>query len=156
MTIFWSFYHKCVLNFIKCFFCIYCDDHSTFTFQFVSLLWLLWILFQVDCLFLLHIFGLWDFYSFPLSAACFSVFSFCLISYNWYILSMGCKVIVILICGVCPQWEGQCLVKVIWLLGFLCVLVGIARSFLSERQCWFQWCVLHCPWAWYGFGHPVC
>ena len=107
MTIFWSFYHKCVLNFIKCFFCIYCDDHTTYIFQFVSLLWFLWILFQVDCLFLLHIFGLLDFYSFPLSAACSSVFSFCLIYCNLYILSAGCKVIVTLTCGVCPQRVGR-------------------------------------------------
>ena len=54
-----------------------------------------------------HIFGLLGFYSFPLSAACFSVFSFCLIYYNWYILSTGCKVIVTLTCGVCPQWVGR-------------------------------------------------
>ena len=43
-----------------------------------SLLSLLWILFQVDCLFPIHLFGLVVFYLAPSSAVCFSVFSFCL------------------------------------------------------------------------------
>ena len=47
-----------------------------------SLLSLLWILFQVDCPFSLHLFGLVGFYHAP-SSACFSVFSFCLIYYVW-------------------------------------------------------------------------
>ena len=43
-----------------------------------SLLPLLWILFQVECLFPLHLSGLVGFYHVPSSAECFSVFSFCL------------------------------------------------------------------------------
>ena len=27
MSTFWRIFYKCILNFIKCFFCIYCDDH---------------------------------------------------------------------------------------------------------------------------------
>ena len=38
-----SFGHKWVLNFVKGFFCIYCDDHMAFIFQFVSMVY------HIDC-----------------------------------------------------------------------------------------------------------
>ena len=44
-----------------------------------SLLPLLWLLFQAECLFPLHLSGLVGFCHVPSSAECFSVFSFCLI-----------------------------------------------------------------------------
>ena len=69
-----------------------------------SLLSLLWILFQVDCLFPRHLFGLVGFYLAPSSAAYFSVFSFCLIYCVWGLLSAGCRVVVPLTSGVCLQW----------------------------------------------------
>ena len=34
-----SFYHKCVLNFVKSFFCIYWDDHMDFILQFVKMVY---------------------------------------------------------------------------------------------------------------------
>ena len=53
-----------------------------------------------------HIFGLLGFYSFPLSAACFSVFSFCLIYYGWDLFSKDCKVVAPLTYRICPQGWG--------------------------------------------------
>ena len=87
-----------------------------------SLLSLLWILFQVNCLFPLRLFGLVDFHRVPSSAACFSVFSFCLIcclgfpffrledgrsSYLWNLPPVG----------------GIGLLKISWL-GNLCLCCG--------------------------------
>ena len=95
---------------------------SPFYFQGIesSLLSLLWILLQVDCLFPVPLFGLVGFYHVPSSAAYFSVFSFCLIYCVWGLLSEGWKVTVLNF-GVCPLWMGlgQCLVKVSWLGGFV-------------------------------------
>ena len=34
-----SFNHKWVLNFVKGFFCIYCNDHMVFIFQFVNMVY---------------------------------------------------------------------------------------------------------------------
>ena len=81
-----------------------------------SLLSLLWNLFQIDCLFPLHFFGLVGFYHIS-SAASFSVFSSCLIYCEWGLLSTGFKAIVPLVCGICPPWVGldECLVKLSWL-----------------------------------------
>jgi len=45
--------------------------------------WILWILYQINCLFLLHLFGLLGFYFASPSATYFSVISFCL-SYCFY------------------------------------------------------------------------
>ena len=41
-----SFYHKCVFNFVKSFFCIYWNNHMVFIFQFVNMVYHidLWIL----------------------------------------------------------------------------------------------------------------
>ena len=44
-------------------------------------------------------FGFVDFYHVPASAACFSVFSFCLIYSVWGLLSADWKVVVPLNCG---------------------------------------------------------
>ena len=79
---------------------------SSFLFFFgSSLSVLLWILFQVDCLFP-HLFGLEDFSQAPSSAACFSVFSFCLIYYGWDLFSKDCKVVAPLTYRICPQGWG--------------------------------------------------
>ena len=71
---------------------------------------LLWILFQVDCLFPLHLFGLVGFYLARSSTAYFSVFSFCLIYCVWGLLFSGCRFIVPIVFGVCPQgwFSGLC------------------------------------------------
>ena len=69
-----------------------------------SLRSLLWILFQVDCLFPLHLFGLVVFYLAPSSAAYFSVFSFCLSYCVWGLHFTGCRFVVPVVFGVCPQW----------------------------------------------------
>ena len=34
-----SFNHKWVLNFVKCFFCVYWDDHMVFIFQFANMVY---------------------------------------------------------------------------------------------------------------------
>ena len=70
----------------------------------ISLLSLLWIIFQVDCLFPLHLFGLLGFYLAPSSAVCFSVFSFCLTYCVSGLLFAGCRLVVIIVFDVCPQW----------------------------------------------------
>ena len=65
---------------------------------------LLWILFQVNCLFPLHLFGLVGFYLAPSSAVYFSVFSFCLAYCVWGLLLAGYRFIVPKVFVVCPQW----------------------------------------------------
>ena len=79
---------------------------SPFYFQdfWSSLLSLPWILFQVDCLFHLHLFGLLGFYLAPSSAVCFCVFSFCLTYCVWGLLFSGCSFVVPFVFGVCPYW----------------------------------------------------
>ena len=66
-----------------------------------SLLSLLCILFEVDCLFPLHLFGLVHFYLVPSSAAYFSVFSVYLTYCVWGLLFTGCRFIVLVVFGVC-------------------------------------------------------
>ena len=40
IPIFWSgFYHKCILNFVNGFYCIYWGDHMVFIFQFVNMVY---------------------------------------------------------------------------------------------------------------------
>ena len=113
-----------------------------------SLLSLLWNLFQIDCLFPLHFFGLVGFYHISSSAASFSVFSSCLIYCEWGLLSTGCKAIVPLMCGIFPPWVGldQCLMKLSWLGDWhLC-------SCLSKGRCHAQWDVwgvsVNLVWLW--------
>ena len=65
-----------------------------FFFFFLSQFWLillslLWISFQVDCLFPCPLFCLVGFYCVPSSAACFSVFSYHLTYYAWSLCSSG-------------------------------------------------------------------
>ena len=101
-----------------------------------SLLSLLWILFQLSCLFPFHLFGLVDFYHVSSSLACFSVFSFCLIYCVWGLLSAGWKVIVTLnlesaACG----WDWTSVHEVFLVRGTCaCVLVDGGESCLSEGQ----------------------
>ena len=57
-----------------------------------------------DCLFILHLFGLVGFYLAPSSAVCFSVFSVCLTYCVWDLLFAGCRFVVPIVFGVCPQW----------------------------------------------------
>ena len=59
---------------------------------------------SVDCLFPLHLFGLVGFYLAPLSAAYFSVFSFCITHCVLGLLFAGCRFVVPVVFGVCPQW----------------------------------------------------
>ena len=103
-----------------------------------SLLSILWILFQVDCPFSLHLFGLVGFYH-ALSSACFFVFSFCLIYCVWGLLFVGLNIIVPLTFEVCLLWVrlDQCLLKVsCWGRGTgACVLAGEVGSCLSEGHC---------------------
>ena len=76
-----------------------------------SLLSLIWILFQLNCLFSLHLFGLVDFYHVSSSAVCFSVFSFCLTYCVLSLFSTGLNIVVPLNCGICSPWVGfnQCI-----------------------------------------------
>ena len=37
--IYWEFYHERMLNFVKCFFYIYCDDHMTFTLHSLNMMY---------------------------------------------------------------------------------------------------------------------
>ena len=64
----------------------------------------------------LPIFSLFVWFGIPWSAACFSVFSLCLIFCVWGLLYVGCKIIVPLTCGACSHCVGldQCFVKVSW------------------------------------------
>ena len=66
-----------------------------------SLLSLLWILFQVDCLSPLQLVIFVGFYLVPSFATYFSVISFCLIYCVCDLLSTGCRIIVPLASGVC-------------------------------------------------------
>ena len=118
------------------------------------------ILFQVDCLFPPHLFGLMGFYLAPSSAAYFSIFSFCLTFCVWGLLFTGCRLIVPIVFSVCPQWVR--LVHCFWCLpsvgevgsvacvGFLvegtgsCVLGGGTGSSLPGGQDHIRWCVLGC------------
>ena len=77
------------------------------------------ILFQVDRLFPLHVFGLMDLMEHLLHI---SVFAFLLIYWAWDLFSAGWKVIVPLNYGVFPPWVGldQCLVKGFLVGGNLC------------------------------------
>ena len=52
----------------------------------------------------LHLFGLLGFYFVPSSAVYFSVFSFCLSYCVWGLLFAGCRFVVPIVFGVCPQW----------------------------------------------------
>ena len=52
----------------------------------------------------LHLFGLVGFYLAPLSALCFSVFSFGLTYCVWGLLFTGCRFIAPVVFGVCLQW----------------------------------------------------
>ena len=85
---------------------------------------------QIDCyfLFICLVLCFFFFYHVFSSAACFLVFSFCLIYYIWSLLSLAWKVIILLICGVCSQWMGldQYLLKVSW---------------------WGEWCLCFLVWS---------
>ena len=93
----------------------------------------------------LPIFSSFVWFDVPWSAACFSVFSLCLIFCVWGLLYIGCKTIVPLTCGVCSHCVGldQCFVKVSWSGGTgSCVLVGRAWCCPCKGQFCAQWCVM--------------
>ena len=71
------------------------------------------VYFLLICLIFLFFF----FYHVALSAAYFSVFSFCLVDCVWSLLSSHSKVVVPCNCGVCLSWVGlsQCFVKASWI-----------------------------------------
>ena len=123
-----------------------------------SLLSLLWIVFQVDCLFLLHLFVLVGFYLAPSTAVYFSVFLFCLTYCVWGLLSQAAS---------CSSWNFLCLPPVgkvcsIGCVGFLlegtgaCFLVDESGSCLSSGQDHIGWCVLECVWPYFDFRKPLC
>ena len=122
-----------------------------------SLLSLFWIIFQVDWLFPLHLLGLVGYCLDPSSAVCFSVFSFCLTYCVWGLLFTGCRCIVSIVFGVCPQW-----LSFVGCVGFMvegtsaCVLVDEAGSCLFGGQVHISLCVLGCPWPYYDFRQPLC
>ena len=62
------------------------------------------MLFQIYCLFPLHLFLLVVFYLVPLSAMYFSVFSFCLTYCVCGLLFTGCRFVVPIVFGVCLPW----------------------------------------------------
>ena len=122
-----------------------------------SLLSLHWILFQVDCLFPLHLFGLVGFCLAPSPIVCFSVFSFCITYCVWGLLFTGCMFIVPVVFGICPQWLRlvQWVVLASWWRGTgACVLVDEGGSCLSVGQDHIWWCVLGCLWTYYDFRQP--
>ena len=104
-----------------------------------SLLSSLWILFQADCPFSLHLFGLVGFYHAP-SSACFSVFSFCLIYCVWGLLSAGWKIIITLNLESAACWWGWTSAHEVFLVRGTCAcsLVDGAESCLSKGQCQVQ------------------
>ena len=87
------------------------------------------------------------FYLAPLSAAYFSVISFCLNYCIYGLLPVGCTVVVPLLSVDCPLLSevgpGACA-------GFLaggpgaCTLLGGVESFPSDGQGCVRWCVLGC------------
>ena len=139
---------------ISCIFLIYASILFillTFYFQDfgLPLLSLLWILFQVDWLFPLYLFGLVGFFHVPSSTVSFSVFSFSLICclkspfwsfpghisfYFWILLPVD---------GDIPMSCED------FLIGRTAayLLADGAGSWLSERQCCTQWCVLGLFWG---------
>ena len=129
---------------------------STFCFQGFgsSLLSLFLILFQVDSLFLPHLFGLVGFYFGPSPTAYFSDLFFCLVRSAWGLLSSGWKVMVPLNCGVFPHWWGW--TSALWRFpgwGDLCLCSG-GWNWISSL-----WTAMLCPvvcfgWLWVqcGFG----
>ena len=102
---------------ISCTFQIYasCQFIHAFIFKILDNLYFHYseFFFSGTCLFPFFMFGPVGFYHVPSSAACFSIFSFCLICCVCGIFSVGWKDIV-LYYGICPSWVGldQCLVKV--------------------------------------------
>ena len=100
---------------------VFCIFSILFTRFGSSLLPLLWILFQVDCLFPLHLFGLMGFYLAPSSAVYFSVFSFHLTYCVWGLLFTGCVFMVPVVFRFCPQWLRlvQLVVDASWWRGLL-------------------------------------
>ena len=108
---------------VSCFSPFYFQDFGS------SLLSLLWILFQVDCLFPLRLFGLVGFYLAPSSAAYLSVFPVCLTYCVCSLIFAGCRFVVPVVFGVCPSGYG-------WFSG-LCRIPGGG-----------DWCLCSGGWGW--------
>ena len=81
---------------------LFIDNLNTFQDFGSSVLSLLWILFQVDCLSLLHLVIFAGFYFAPSIATYSSIISFCLTVFVCGLLSAGCLTVVPLPSGVCP------------------------------------------------------
>ena len=81
---------------------LFTDNLNTFQDFGSSVLSLLWILFQVDCLSLLHLVIFAGFYFAPSIATYSSIISFCLTVFVCGLLSAGCLTVVPLASGVCP------------------------------------------------------
>ena len=114
-------------------------------------------IFQVECLFPHHFFGLVGVYLAPSSAVCFSVFSFFLT----YLGSPFCRL------QVCSSHCFCCLPPVAKFVsggcvGFLvegtgaCVVVDEAWSCLSGGQDHLWSFVCGCQWPYYDFRQPLC
>ena len=91
------------------------------------------ILYQVDSLSLLLLFGLVGIYPVPLPAGYFSAFSSCLYCCVWGGLSVFWQLVVPLYCGVSLLWVGldMWLVKVSWLGKLVSVFWGVELDFFS-------------------------
>lgn len=90
------------------------------------------------------------FYNIPSSAACFSLFSTCLIDCICHLLSTGCKVRFLLFVKSAPSgWGWICACESFLLGRLVSVLVSGAASCLSGGQCHAQWFVF---WGVCGFG----
>ena len=117
------------------------------------LLSLLWILFQVDCLFPLHLLGQVVFYLAPSAAAYSSVFPFCLTYCFWGLLFSGCKFVIPIVfwclspvfkfgsvacVGFLVEGTGAC-VLVSWILSVWWAGLRLVVCFgVSVNLIWFQ------------------
>ena len=97
-------YLFCVLG--NCINCVNCFLHFSILFSVfrTSLLSLSWIIFQIDWLFPLCLFGLVSFYLFLSFVVYFSVFSFFLTCSTWSLLFLGFRVVLLLF-DFCPWRE---------------------------------------------------
>ena len=84
-----SFYHKCVLNFVENFFCIYWDDHTVFLLQFVNMVyhidWFVYIEKSLPSWDKPHLIMVYDPFNVLLDSVCwYFVEGFCIYVHQWY------------------------------------------------------------------------
>ena len=108
MSIFWSFNHKWVLNFVKGFFCIYWDYHMVFIFQFVNMVYHIdWFVYIEESL---HPWNKPNLIMFVRAFWC--VVEFCLLKFCWGFLHLCSSVILacsfLFLCCLCLIWVSGC------------------------------------------------